>query len=118
MTKTEGMAEKSVIIIGAGLAGLATGCYARMNGYRALILEHYSEPGGVAKAWRRNGYLIDGGVHYLMGHRPGLACHKLYRELGVFQGRKFPEGLWRKESFGASYNIKNCSLQLPPSKKP
>jgi len=85
------MAEKTVIIIGAGLAGLATGCYARMNGYRALILEHYSEPGGVAKAWRRNGYLIDGGVHYLMGHRPGLACHKLYRELGVFKGRKFPD---------------------------
>jgi phytoene dehydrogenase-like protein len=85
------MAEKSVIIIGAGLAGLATGCYARMNGYRALIVEHYSEPGGVAKAWRRDGYLIDGGIHYLMGHRGGLACHKLYRELGVFKGRKFPD---------------------------
>ena len=85
------MVEKTVIIIGAGLAGLATGCYARMNGYRALILEHYSEPGGVAKAWRRNGYLIDGGVHYLMGHRPGVVCNKLYRELGVFKGRKFPD---------------------------
>ena len=85
------MAEKSIIIIGAGLAGLATGCYARMNGYRSLILEHYSEPGGVAKAWKRNDWLIDGGVHYLMGHRPGLACHKLYHELGVFEGRTFPD---------------------------
>ena len=85
------MAEKSIIIIGAGLAGLATGSYARMNGYRSLILEHYSEPGGVAKAWKRDGYLIDGGVHYLMGHRPGLACHKLYHELGVFKGRTFPD---------------------------
>ncbi len=83
--------EKSVIIIGAGLAGLAAGCYARMNGYRALILEHYAEPGGVAKAWKRNGWLIDGGVHYLMGHRPGLACHQLYHELGVFKGRTFPD---------------------------
>jgi len=83
--------EKSVLIIGAGLAGLATGCYARMNGYRALILEHYSEPGGVAKSWSRNGWLIDGGVHYLMGHRPGLACHKLYHELGVFKNRTFPD---------------------------
>lgn len=85
------MAEKSIIIIGAGIAGLATGCYARMNGYRSLILEHYSEPGGVAKAWKRDGWLIDGGVHYLMGHRPGLACHKLYHELGVFKGRTFPD---------------------------
>ena len=85
------MAEKSIIIIGAGLAGLAAGCYARMNGYRALILEHYAEPGGVAKAWSRNGFLIDGGVHYLMGHRPGLACHHLYQELGVFKDRTFPD---------------------------
>ena len=85
------MAEKSVIIIGAGLAGLATGCYARMNGYRTLILEHYAEAGGVAKGWDRQGYHLDGGVHYLMGHRPGLACHKLYQELGVLQGRHFPD---------------------------
>lgn len=83
--------EKSVIVIGAGLAGLAAGCYARMNGYRTTILEHYAEPGGVAKVWKRNDYLIDGGVHYLMGHRPGLACHKLYHELGVLKDRHFPD---------------------------
>ena len=29
----ERMAEKSIIIIGAGIAGLSTGCYAQMNGY-------------------------------------------------------------------------------------
>lgn len=87
----KGMAEKSVIIIGAGLAGLAAGCYARMNGYAAHILEHHTDPGGVAKAWKHGDYLIDGGVHYLMGHRPGLACHKMYRELGVFKNRNYPD---------------------------
>jgi phytoene dehydrogenase-like protein len=45
----------------------------------------------VAKAWPRNGFVIDGGVHYLMGHRPGLACHKLYQELGVLKGKHFPD---------------------------
>lgn len=85
------MAEKSIIIIGAGLAGLATGCYARMNGYRATILEHDSEPGGVAKAWQHGDYLIDGGIHYLMGHRPGTACYDLYRELGIFHNRTYPD---------------------------
>ena len=85
------MAEKSIIIIGAGLAGLATGCYGRMNGYRTRIVEHHSEPGGVAKAWKNRGYLIDGGIHYLMGHRPGLACHEIYRELGLMHGRHFPD---------------------------
>jgi len=29
-------------------------------------------------------YLYDGGIHYLMGHRPGQSCHDIYRELGVF----------------------------------
>ena len=85
------MSEKSIIIIGAGIAGLATGCYARMNGYRARILEHHTDPGGVAKAWKHGDYLIDGGIHYLMGHRPGPACHEIYRELGVFHNRTYPD---------------------------
>ena len=85
------MAEKSIIIIGAGIAGLATGCYGRMNGYRTHILEHHSEPGGVAKAWKHKDYLIDGGIHYLMGHRPGAACHEIYRELGIFHNRTYPD---------------------------
>src|SRR5882672_4528533 len=85
------MAEKSIIIIGAGIAGLATGCYGRMNGYRTRILEHHSEPGGVAKAWKHRDYLIDGGIHYLMGHRPGAACHEIYRELGIFHNRTYPD---------------------------
>jgi phytoene dehydrogenase-like protein len=77
------MSDRSIIIIGAGLAGLATGCYAQMNGYRSQIFEHHIHPGGVAAAWWRGEYLIDGGIHFVMGHRPGTALHKLYRQLGI-----------------------------------
>lgn len=42
------MTEKSLIIIGAGLAGLSTGCYAQMNGYQSHIFEHHTVPGEVA----------------------------------------------------------------------
>lgn len=76
-----------MIIIGAGLAGLATGCYGQMNGYRIQIFEHHTQPGGVAAFWKRKGYLIDGGIHFLMGHRPGQSIYDLYRELGVHQVR-------------------------------
>ena len=31
------MEDKSIIIIGAGLAGMSTGCYAQMNGYKTKI---------------------------------------------------------------------------------
>lgn len=74
---------RSVIIIGAGLAGLAAGVYAQRNGYRTHIFEHASQPGGVAAWWRRGAYHIDGGIHFLMAHRPGGAIHELYRELGT-----------------------------------
>jgi cation diffusion facilitator CzcD-associated flavoprotein CzcO len=53
------MAEKSMIIIGAGLAGLSTGCCAQMNDYRSHIFEHHTVPGGVAATWKRQGYTIN-----------------------------------------------------------
>ena len=77
------MTDKAIAIIGAGLAGLAAGVYAQMNGYRTHIFEHGSQPGGVAAWWRRGSYHIDGGIHFLMGHRPGGALHALYRQLGT-----------------------------------
>jgi len=55
-----------MIIIGAGLAGLSTGCYAQMNGYESRIFEHHTKPGGVAAVWKRGDYLIDGGIHFLI----------------------------------------------------
>ena len=76
------MAE-SIIIIGAGLAGLSTGGYAQMNGYQSHIFEHHTRPGGVAAAWKRKDYLIDGGIHWLMGYRPGQAAYEIYRQLGA-----------------------------------
>ncbi len=82
------MPDKTLLIIGAGLAGLSTGCFAQMNGYSSHILEHHSQPGGVAAAWKRHGYLIDGGIHFLMGHRPGTGLHELYRQLGILPGTR------------------------------
>lgn len=34
--------EKSIIIVGAGIAGLSAGNYARVNGYRTSIFEMHS----------------------------------------------------------------------------
>lgn len=83
------MTEKNIIIIGAGLAGLSTGCYGQLNGYKCNIFEHHSVPGGVAAAWKRKDYIIDGGIHFIMGHKPGKALYELYRELGIAQTTRF-----------------------------
>jgi phytoene dehydrogenase-like protein len=83
------MSEKSIAIIGAGIAGLSAGCYARMNGYRTTIFELHDKPGGLCTAWQRNGYTIDGCIHWLVGSKPGSALYRVWEELGAVQGRKF-----------------------------
>ena len=87
MTKS----KSSVIVIGAGLGGLSTGIYGQRNGYQCRIFEHARHPGGVAAQWKRQGYTIDGGIHFYMGYRPGGADHDIYRELGVDQEDRYTE---------------------------
>ena len=79
--------ERSVIIIGAGVAGLSAGCYGQMNGYRTQIFEMHTLPGGVCTTWKRKGYKIDGCIHWLTGSSPGNSFYPLWEELGVVQGR-------------------------------
>lgn len=75
--------EPSLIIIGGGVAGLAAGCYARMNGYSTTILEMADTPGGLCTSWRRKGYLFDGSVAGLAGSAPGSPLFRLWEEIGV-----------------------------------
>jgi phytoene dehydrogenase-like protein len=88
MTNVEERAPgKTVAIIGAGIAGLCAGCYAKMNGYQTKIFEMHSIPGGVCTAWKRGGYTIDGCIHWLVGSAPGVNYHKLWKEVGAVQGQ-------------------------------
>ncbi len=77
------MAERSILIIGAGIGGLSTGCYAQLNGYRTTILEMHARPGGLCTAWNRSGYVFDGSIHNLAGSTPQSAFHDIWRDLGV-----------------------------------
>lgn len=81
--------SKKVIIIGAGIAGLSAGCYARMNGYEAEIYEMHNIPGGLCTAWNRKGYTFDGCIHWLMGTRPGTSFNKYWNEIGALEGMSF-----------------------------
>jgi phytoene dehydrogenase-like protein len=77
------MNDRSIVIIGAGIGGLSTGCYAQMNGYRATILEMHTGPGGLCTSWQRDGYTFDGCIHNLAGTVPQSAFHGMWRELGL-----------------------------------
>jgi phytoene dehydrogenase-like protein len=84
----ENIVAQSLIIIGAGIAGLATGCYAQMNGYRTQIYELHDKPGGLCTAWKRKGYTFDGCIHHLAGAGPTSKLYPLWEELGAVQGRQ------------------------------
>ena len=80
--------DKSIIIIGAGIAGLSAGCYGQMNGYRTQIFELHDKPGGLCTSWERKGYTFDGCIHWLVGSRPGSGLNRIWQELGALQGRQ------------------------------
>jgi phytoene dehydrogenase-like protein len=79
---------KRVVIIGAGIAGLSAGCFARMNDYEAEIYESHNLPGGLCTAWKRKQYTIDGCLHWLTGSSPDYSFYKVWQELGAVQGRR------------------------------
>ena len=61
------MSAASVAVVGAGIGGLAAGCYLQAGGQRVTIFEQGRSPGGVCTSWTRAGYVFDGCVHNLAG---------------------------------------------------
>lgn len=93
------MSQKSILIIGAGVAGLCAGIYGQMNGYQTHIYEKHKIPGGLVTAFRRKGYLVDVCVHWLTGSGPGIHLHRYWNEVGLLEGRQFLP----LESYGVYY---------------
>ena len=83
------MSDNSIIIIGAGFAGLAAGIYARLNGYNVQIFEMHNLPGGLCTSWERKGYTFDCCIHWLVGSSPLSGMHDMWEETGIAQDRKF-----------------------------
>jgi phytoene dehydrogenase-like protein len=87
-SRPEGPARRPrILVVGAGLAGLATGCYAQMSGMDTLVLEKHVLPGGCCTAWSRQGYIFDYCIDWLIGTAPGNDAHTIWRELGALDGK-------------------------------
>jgi phytoene dehydrogenase-like protein len=74
---------QKLIIIGAGISGLATGCFARMNGFDTKIFEMHDIPGGVCTSWKRSGFLFDHCLHWVLGSGSASTLKPVFQELGV-----------------------------------
>ncbi|MDR0908158.1 MAG: NAD(P)/FAD-dependent oxidoreductase [Spirochaetaceae bacterium] len=79
-----------LIIIGAGIAGLTAGIYARLKGIDTQIIEMHSIPGGNCTSWKRGGYTFEGGMHWLTGSSAKTPLHKIWLDTGAINaGTKF-----------------------------
>ena len=72
---------KKVKIIGAGIAGLSAASYLQRNGYDTEIFELHSLPGGLCTSWKRENYVFDGCIHWLVGSNESHRLYHLWNEV-------------------------------------
>lgn len=84
-----------VIIIGGGIAGLSAGIFAQKNGFQSVILEKNKTLGGECTGWDRQGYHIDGCIHWLVGTKKGTPINDLWVNVGALDGVE----IYHPESF-------------------
>jgi len=84
-----GGADYDAVIIGAGLAGLSCAAAFARQGFRPLVLEQHTAPGGYATAFKRpGGFVFDVSLHSAgAGERAGV--HDLIPGLPEIKGVEF-----------------------------
>jgi phytoene dehydrogenase-like protein len=83
-----GRPRQTMIIIGAGIGALSTGCYAQMNGYRSRVFELHDVPGGCSAGWKRGEFSFDACMSWLLGSGPGNELYQIWLELGALHGKE------------------------------
>lgn len=58
------MAEKSVIVIGSGFAGLSAASFMAKQGWQVTVIEKHTIPGGRARQLKENGFTFDMGPSF------------------------------------------------------
>ncbi|MGW8161730.1 MAG: phytoene desaturase family protein, partial [Desulfobulbales bacterium] len=105
------MADYQLIIIGAGLSGLAAGIRASRFGRKVLILEQHWQPGGLNSYYHRKGYLLETGLHAMTNYAPPGTKHaplnRLFRQLKLSR-KTFPT----HEQLGSEIVFPGCSLRF------
>lgn len=76
--------NKTVLIIGGGVAGLSAGIYARQAGYKVALYEMNPSLGGQCTAWKRKGYHIDNCLRFLVGCDPAEPLYQVWKNTGIF----------------------------------
>ena len=68
MNKETPVITADVIVLGAGLSGLAAACGVLKHGEKPVVIEREEIVGGQSASIRRNGYVFDLGGHRFLPH--------------------------------------------------
>ena len=98
----------TILIVGAGVAGLTAGITAQLAGHQAVIYERHFRAGGNLTGWDRKGYHIDNCIHWLTGTNQVTDFYQMWERLGVLGngiGLHCPEGLYTFEKNGKKLSL-------------
>lgn len=77
------MGKFDVIIIGAGLGGLECGAILSKEGWNVCVIEKNPVAGGCLQSFRRNGLLLDTGMHYVGSMDEGQLLYLYFKYFGI-----------------------------------
>jgi C-3',4' desaturase CrtD len=78
-----GRAMHDVVVIGGGIAGMATAARLAAAGLDTVVLEAHGQPGGCAGFFRRRGFAFDVGATTLVDFEPGGVGAELLDNIGL-----------------------------------
>ena len=105
------MANKKIIVLGAGISGLATAYWLKKDGFDIHILEAKSEPGGAMETIHKNGYTID------FGPNSGLETTPLVRQLAEEVGI-IDQMIYANDEANRRYILRDDELHALPTSPP
>lgn len=102
-------ANKSVVVIGAGISGLCAAYWLKNHGIPVTILERDASVGGTMKTLRDGGWLVETGPNSALETTPLFG--KLFDELGITKDR-----VYANEAADKRYILRNGDLHPLPTK--
>ncbi|MFR9650613.1 MAG: NAD(P)/FAD-dependent oxidoreductase [Rikenellaceae bacterium] len=72
-----------VVIIGSGLGGLECGLTLSKEGYNVCVVEQSALFGGCLQSFKRNGRVVDTGIHYIGSMDEGEIMHQYFKYYGI-----------------------------------
>ena len=120
------MKRYDVVIIGGGLGGLSCGAMLSKEGLGVCVLEQHSGIGGCLQSFRRGGYVLDTGMHYVGSLSEGQIMRQYFKYMGVIEKLRlrkldedgfdlfcFGDGSQYRHAMGYEHFIETLGRQFP-----